>query len=553
MSIHVYWLHEWMRCSTTLACVPVEGRPNSETLTTILLTQLVSKLQLQSTHDLRNRVVMGASDGATVLQGNKDGVLLKVRDQCAPFALSMHCMAHRVDLCAETIETHMLASYVFKLVNDVSKVFAWGGRRNEMLHEFQQKLGLKSQNLPPHCDTRWISHIGPLECFIKHLFPIFLAISAIASGKTHESDGSGQKASAKTIAPAKIALDSLCDYTVLLTAAAMLPMFRQLQSLILLLQKDQLYICDAADGVQETLSNIQSMYTDIIGSFSGATFRDFLVLSTPSANECPLIEGEDGTVMLKIDWNEGSPVPQPFCETFELSARKGGRGRPGRFQMTDIPVVVQYVKDAVRAIATTLTTDISSRFPQPKLMRSLGIVFPQTFENLGIKSGLPCEQFDSLVTVFIDHFGVKRGGVDPMINGQKLRDEQARFVSDAAGSGCVGVAEVSRGGDPDVPRVVKFWRALGSDSMARSLYPEWFKAAEIVLVMVSGSVADERTFWSMNFIKTKLRNRLDKHLEACVLLHQPRNGFHLFDQHTFPYKKAVAKRFPNLCVKTQVE
>jgi hypothetical protein len=55
----------------------------------------------------------------------------------------------------------------------------------------------------------------------------------------------------------------------------------------------------------------------------------------------------------------------------------------------------------------------------------------------------------------------------------------------------------------------------------------------------SGRVA----FWAIAFIKSTLRNRLDKHLETCMLLHQPPGSFQLFDQETFPYEKAVERRF----------
>jgi hypothetical protein len=43
--------------------------------------------------------------------------------------------------------------------------------------------------------------------------------------------------------------------------------------------------------------------------------------------------------------------------------------------------------------------------------------------------------------------------------------------------------------------------------------------AEVAFTMVSGSVADERAFSAMNFIKKYLRNRLDTNLEACLLVH----------------------------------
>lgn len=129
----------------------------------------------------------------------------------------------------------------------------------------------------------------------------------------------------------------------------------------------------------------------------------------------------------------------------------------------------------------------------------------------------------------------------------KLKDEQAWYISEGAGHGSEsGVAEIAlrKYPEPETASLVKFLRAFSSDPVSETLYPEWFKAAQIVLVMVSGSVADERMCWAMKWIKDKRGNKLEKHLETCVLLHQPTGSFQLFDQETCPYDKAVEKRFP---------
>ena len=76
------------------------------------------------------------------------------------------------------------------------------------------------------------------------------------------------------------------------------------------------------------------------------------------------------------------------------------------------------------------------------------------------------------------------------------------------------------------------------------LVPEYAKArvgafaklAEIQLCMVGTSVEDERLFSSLAFVHNKQRNRLDKHLEACVRVRAQR----FFNDATFPYKDALA-------------
>jgi len=64
-------------------------------------------------------------------------------------------------------------------------------------------------------------------------------------------------------------------------------------------------------------------------------------------------------------------------------------------------------------------------------------------------------------------------------------------------------------------------------------FREWFKVAELAAVQVLGSVEDERTFSTVAFSKSKLRNRLSEHLPACVGVYS-QNFYQLED---FPFDK----------------
>ncbi len=56
------------------------------------------------------------------------------------------------------------------------------------------------------------------------------------------------------------------------------------------------------------------------------------------------------------------------------------------------------------------------------------------------------------------------------------------------------------------------WLELMQDKSVRSGVSEYAKLAEIALVMVPGSVEDERRFSALTFRKSKVRNRLLAHL-----------------------------------------
>jgi len=63
---------------------------------------------------------------------------------------------------------------------------------------------------------------------------------------------------------------------------------------------------------------------------------------------------------------------------------------------------------------------------------------------------------------------------------------------------------------------------------------EYFKLVDLCQTMILGSVEDERMFSALSFLKSKLRNRLDKNVETCLRLYVTK-----YDVHNFPYERAL--------------
>lgn len=61
----------------------------------------------------------------------------------------------------------------------------------------------------------------------------------------------------------------------------------------------------------------------------------------------------------------------------------------------------------------------------------------------------------------------------------------------------------------------------------------------MALVHVLGSVEDERLFSSMGFLKSKLRNKLEEHIELVVGMFSHR----VFSLENFPYQKVFDNWF----------
>jgi hypothetical protein len=70
--------------------------------------------------------------------------------------------------------------------------------------------------------------------------------------------------------------------------------------------------------------------------------------------------------------------------------------------------------------------------------------------------------------------------------------------------------------------------------MLRDSISEYFKLTELCLTMILGLVEDERVFSALGFIKSNIRNKLDKNLDTFLRMYSCR-----YDVHTFPYDRAV--------------
>lgn len=82
----------------------------------------------------------------------------------------------------------------------------------------------------------------------------------------------------------------------------------------------------------------------------------------------------------------------------------------------------------------------------------------------------------------------------------------------------------------------KMWEMFTANQKCSDEFPEFAKLAEIVLVMVGGSVENERTFSSLAFIKSEQRNRLQiDNLNICLRLYSAKKMYTL---NTFPYERA---------------
>jgi hypothetical protein len=63
--------------------------------------------------------------------------------------------------------------------------------------------------------------------------------------------------------------------------------------------------------------------------------------------------------------------------------------------------------------------------------------------------------------------------------------------------------------------LTRIWRVINTSQLLSHSFPEFLKLAKITMVHVLGFVEDEHCFSFAYFLKTKLHNCLDLHLELA--------------------------------------
>ena len=83
--------------------------------------------------------------------------------------------------------------------------------------------------------------------------------------------------------------------------------------------------------------------------------------------------------------------------------------------------------------------------------------------------------------------------------------------------------------------ITRLWTKLSGSQYLLQTMSEYFKLADLCQTMILGSVEDERMFSALTFLKSKLRNKLDKNVETCLRLYVTK-----YDIDNFPYGRALA-------------
>jgi hypothetical protein len=175
------------------------------------------------------------------------------------------------------------------------------------------------------------------------------------------------------------------------------------------------------------------------------------------------------------------------------------------------------VKGQCKAAAELLISQLEKRFPNSEIMEALGIVFPQYWLQEKCDELFPLHL--QVIKAWFCNFKVANFRV-----GGERELRQVAAPLDSKAMEC-----------PDsVNPVTKVWQKLGCNALLLSKLSEYMKLAEVAVTVVLGSCEDERTFSTLSFMKSKVRNRLHGNLDTCIRLFS--QGWYTLE--SFPYHQA---------------
>lgn len=168
--------------------------------------------------------------------------------------------------------------------------------------------------------------------------------------------------------------------------------------------------------------------------------------------------------------------------------------------------------------------DMASRFPDHSLLDALGVVYPQYWLQGDCASSFR-KHLDIIKNFYEEPKWIGEGEsrrLVPAVLDTFLLEAQQPLFKIAMIANAHAAMELPPLNAPIhqiVNPLTKLWRTLDANSALGKNFSEYLKLAKIAMVHVLGSVEDERTFSALNFLKDKLRNRLDQHLGVVVGMH----------------------------------
>ncbi|XP_073693982.1 E3 SUMO-protein ligase KIAA1586-like [Garra rufa] len=200
---------------------------------------------------LQQNLISVASDGASVLTGQKNGVITKLK-QDFPRVKSIHCLAHRLELAVhDSLKTVSGCSQFEVFIMKLYSLFHQSHKNARLLHEAADELNIQMLKIGRVFTIRWVASSFNT---IKAVWKSFPALAK--HFKTESEESSRPDVERKKY---KGLLKHLTNSGFLSDLSCMKDVLRELQVLSLKLQKRETTLVDSSRYIEQTIEVLQAL------------------------------------------------------------------------------------------------------------------------------------------------------------------------------------------------------------------------------------------------------------------------------------------------------
>lgn len=183
--IHVYVVDKHVRNENFIGIFKLQVNANAENIFELVTKSMKDSLGMTSMEIAKKLVCLGA-DGASVMQGQRNGLCVRLQTSIAPYMLGIHCMAHRTNLAFKIVSDFEEVSKVETLVKDLYSYFSKSPKRSLEFCQFQEGL-TNGKKLLKDVDTQWISLYGPVQRVFNE-YPSLVGLMDMHAGDVERAE-----------------------------------------------------------------------------------------------------------------------------------------------------------------------------------------------------------------------------------------------------------------------------------------------------------------------------------------------------------------------------
>ena len=397
-----------------------------------------------------------AYDGAANMQGKRKGLATIIKNE-APAALSVHCLAHSLNLCLQDAgRQNVLLRNSMDIVREIVKLVNYSPKRKHLFSQKLQQTEGPKVGIKPLCATRWTVRTEALDAVIKQYSVIMDTMEEV----NHTTrDEYGLKAGG--------VLAALEKFEMLFGLKLGHLLFSASEDTSRVLQSENLSLQEAITAVKVTQSFFKRQRND-------DSFNRFY----------------DNVVKLARDLKIGSPILPRYRQP---SRRLDSGSQPHQFQTPK-----EYFRQQYFVGCDLLICELTDRFNQEEFMTPV-----QALEILLLKSANG-ETIDKELqtvrdSVYKDDFDFDKLG------------RQLCVLVDVVHEALPNVKEVTN------IRTICDAMCHGAH---RTIFSEVHKLIRLYLTIPITTSTSERAFSSLRRLLTYMRSTMtEKRLNNCMLLH----------------------------------